>query len=213
MAAGGNPAIGMKIPDPRDAPARMANRILDEEVWAREKLEPFAGRVFTLSVGPLSTRFLIAGDGRLETAAPSASSDLDLVLAPLSVPSFLANPSRWNEFVREEGDAELGGALKELARTLPWFVEAALAKALGPMVGQRVADSGRRLLGFPEYAAQRVTESVASYARDEAGLLVRSEEMRPLREGIGIAAARIDALEQRFDALSVRAASAKPQSL
>ena len=100
------------------------------------------------------------------------------MLPPLSVPTFLANPARWNEFVREEGDAELGGALKELARTLPWFVEAALAKALGPLVGQRVADAGRRLLAFPEYAAQRVTEGVTSYARDEAGLLARSAQMR-----------------------------------
>jgi len=203
----------MKFPDPKDAPARMANRILDEEVWAREKLAPFAGRVFTLAVGPLATRFRIAGDGKLETAERAAPSDLDLVLSPLSVPSFLAAPSRWNEFVREQGDVELGGALKELARTLPWFVEAALAKVLGPMAGQRVADTGRKLLAFPEYAAQRVTEGVTSYARDEAGLLVRSAQMGPLREGVSAVAERVDALEQRVDALSTRTAAGKPQSL
>src|SRR5258705_37720 len=101
----------------------MANRILAQESWAREKLVAFAGRVFTLAVGPIAARFLITGDGMLEMAAPSLPAALDLKLSPLSVPSFLANPSRWNEFVREEGDAELGGALKELARTLPWFVE------------------------------------------------------------------------------------------
>ena len=131
----------------------------------------------------------------------------------MSVPSFLANPSRWNEFVREEGDVALGGALKELARTLPWFVEAAFAKVLGPLAGQRVADAGRRLLAFPEYAAQRVTEGVASYARDEAGLLARGEQMRAVRDGVRDVTERVDALEQRFDALSARAASGKPQPL
>ena len=203
----------MRFPNPAEAPAQIANGILEQESWARDKLAPFAGRVFTLAVGPVSTRFRITEDGKLETPAPSLPADLDLVLSPTSVPSFLANPSRWNEFVREEGDAELGGALKELARTLPWFVEAALGKALGPLAGQRAANAGRRLLAFPEYAAQRVADGVASYARDETGLLARSAQMRQFGEGVGEVAGRIDALEQRFDALSARVAAGKPQSL
>jgi len=173
----------------------------------------FAGRVFTLAVGPIEARFQITGDGMLEMAAPSLPADLVLKLAPLSVPSFLANPSRWNEFVREEGNAELGGALKELARTLPWFVEAALANVLGPLAGQRVAAAGRELLAFPEYASQRITESMASYLRDEAGLLARGARMPQLREGVREVTERVDALEQRFDALSARAAMRKPQPL
>jgi ubiquinone biosynthesis protein UbiJ len=203
----------MKLPDPAEIPARIANRILDEESWARDKLMPFAGRVFTLAAGPLTTRLQITGEGKLEVAAASAASDLDLVLSPLSVPSFLADPSRWNEFVREDGDAALGGALKELARTLPWFVEAALGKALGALAGQRVADAGRRLLAFPEYAASRVGEGVASYARDEAGLLARGQEMRPFSDGVREVAERVDVLEQRFAALSTRAARRKPRPL
>lgn len=194
----------MRFPNPADAPTRIANGILEQESWARDKLAPFAGRVFTLAVGPVSTRFLIAEDGKVQTAAPSLPADLNLVLSPMSVPSFLADPSRWNEFVREEGDAALGGALKELARTLPWFVEAALAKALGPLAGQRAADAGRRLLAFPEYAAQRVADGVASYARDEAGLLARGGDMRTHTEGVREVGQRVDALDLRFDALSAR---------
>ena len=203
----------MRFPNPAEAPAQIANGILEQESWARDKLAPFAGRVFTLAVGPVSTRFRVTEEGKLETAPPSLPADLDLVLSPMSVPSFLANPTRWNEFVREEGDAALGGALKELARTLPWFVEAALAKALGPLAGQRAADAGRRLLAFPEYAAQRVKDGVAIYARDEAGLLARGAQMRQFSEGTSEIAERVDALERRFDALSARAAGGKPQPL
>lgn len=203
----------MIFPDPLDAPARIVNRILEQESWAREKLTPFAGRVFTLAVGPVAARFGITAEGKLERAPTSAPADLDLVLSPLAVPPFLANPSRWNEFVREEGDAALGGVLKELARTLPWFVEAAFAKVLGPVAGQRAADAGRRLLAFPEYAAQRVAEGMVSYVRDEAGLLARGEQLPPLVEGVRDVAERVDALERRFDALSARSASGKPQPL
>ncbi len=197
----------MSLPNPGDVPARVANRILDDEGWAREKLAAFAGKVFTLAVGPVVSSLSITADGRFETATSAAQADLKLAISPLSIPAFLANPARWNEFVREDGDAQLGGALKELARTLPWFVEAALARVLGNVAGRRVAETGRSLLAFPEHAAQRVAESTASYARDEAGLLARAEQMSTLRDGTTDVAGRVDALAQRFEAVSARAKS------
>lgn len=192
----------MKWPDPAHAPERLANRLLASHDWAREKLAPYHGRAFSLTVGPLSSAWTVQEGGTLATAPSATVADVRLVLSPLSVPSFLADPTRWSEFVTEDGDPDFGGALKELARTLPWFVEETFAKALGPIVGQRVADAGRKLLGFPEYAAMRVAEAAGAYARDEAGLLARGADLRQLRDDVDAVAARIDALAQRIDALA-----------
>ena len=192
----------MKWPDPAEGPAGIANRMLADQSWARDKLASVAGRVFSVAVGPMSARWRIEADGRLAAAARDESVDLRLFLSPFSVPSFLADPSRWNDLVREEGDAELGGVLKELARTMPWFVEETFGKALGPVLGQRVADAGRHLLAFPEYAADRLAQSAGSYARDEAGLLATGRDFRQWREEIDVVAARVDALAARVDALA-----------
>ena len=194
----------MKWPDAGEAPARLANRLLADQQWARDKLAPYAGRVFTLAVGPGRAAWRIRNDGRLDAASSADAADLQLVIAPWSVPAFLAEPARWSEFVREEGDADFGGALKELARTMPWFVEDTFAKALGPIVGQRVADAGRKLLGFPEYAAQRVADSAASYVRDESALLARGSELRRFGGEVAEVAGRVDALELRLEALIPR---------
>jgi len=141
----------MKWPDPGAAPAQLANRMLEEQAWAREKLAPFAGRVFSLAVGPLGAAWSIRGDGTFDRAPEGAVADLKLAISPWSVPAFLADPARWNELVREEGDPDLGGALKDLARTWPWFVEETFAKMLGPVAGQRAAAStrGRHARGGP----------------------------------------------------------------
>ena len=194
----------MKWHDAGEAPARLANRMLADQHWAREKLAPFAGRVFALAVGPMRAAWRIREGGTLEAASAADAAELKLTIAPWSVPAFLADPGRWNEFVREDGDAEFGGVLKELARTLPWFVEETFAKALGPIVGQRVADAGRRLLALPEYAAQRATESMVSYARDEAGLLAHGSELHRFSEQIAQIGTRVDALESRIEALVPR---------
>lgn len=183
------------------------NRMLAHEPWARDRLASHAGRAFMVRVGPLTTGFRIAPDGTLESAPlAGATPDLALALAPHNVPAFLADPGRWNEFVSEEGDVELGGTLKELARTLPWFVEKLFARALGPIVGQRIADAGRRVLQMPEYAATRVAENVGSYARDEVQVLAHPADFRALVEETAAIEARIEALEGRLAAIAQRLA-------
>jgi ubiquinone biosynthesis protein UbiJ len=179
------------------------NRGLDRAPWALERLVPHAGRTFAIAVGPLVTTFRIAADGHVEAAPAATAPDLRLGFSPVTLPSFLAEPTRWNELVTEEGDVALGGTLKELSQTLPWLVEDAFARVLGAVVGQRAADTGRRLLAFPEYAAQRMADSVVSYARDEADLLARGDEMRPFVTETVTLAARVDALESRIDALTL----------
>jgi ubiquinone biosynthesis protein UbiJ len=194
----------MKWPDPAEGPAGIANRMLADQSWARDKLASVEGRVFSLAVGPLSATWRIEADGRLASASRDANVDLKLFMSPMSVPAFLADPSRWSQLVREEGDAELGGVLKDLARTMPWFVEETFGKALGPVLGQRVADAGRKLLAFPEYAADRLAQSAGSYARDEAGLLATGRDFRAWQRGIDEVTARVDALAARIDALAPR---------
>lgn len=191
--------------DPAAAPAALANRVLERETWARTELAAHAGRVFVVTVGPLASAMRISADGMVETAPPAGCApDLRLTLSPFAVPAFLADPARWDEFVSADGDPALAATLKELGRTLPWFVEQAFARVLGPIVGQRVADAGRHLLAFPEYAASHVGQSVASYARDEAGLLAAGAEARAFARDAAALAERVDALSARVDALAAR---------
>ena len=199
----------MTPPERRFAPlgrvaSELANRTLGREAWAREKLAAHAGRIFAVSVGPASAGLRIGPDGALESAALAGTTpDLRLTISPLRLPAFLADPRQWNEYVSEDGDVALGGTLKELARTLPWFVEQAFARALGPIAGQRLADAGRQLLAFPGHAASRFGESVSRYARDEAGLVVGEDEMRAFAGEAAALAARVDELEARVAALTL----------
>ena len=196
------PAFGF---DPTAIPTALANRVLERETWAQASLSAHAGSVFVIAVGPIATAMRIDASGKVESAPPTdGSPDLKLTLSPLALPSFLADPGRWDEFVVADGNPSLAATLKGLAETLPWFVEKAFAGALGDIVGLRVADAGRRLLTLPEYAAARVGESVASYARDEAGLVTGHADAQSFGEAASALAARVEALAARLDALAAR---------
>jgi ubiquinone biosynthesis accessory factor UbiJ len=191
--------------DPAAVPGALANRVLDREAWARQRLAGHAGRSFVIAVGPAASAFAIDEAGRVvSTSAGPDMPDLRLSVSPLDLPAFLADPTRWDRYVSAEGDPALATTLKELAPTLPWFVEQAFAGVLGNVLGQQVADTGRRLLAFPEYAAERMGASVASFAHERSGLLATGDEGRTFAEQVNALAASVDALAARIDALADR---------
>ncbi len=194
----------MPWPDPREVPTHLANRLLGQQDWARARLAPFSSRTFALAIGPMHALWTIIEGGTLAPGTEGAVADLELAISPLAVPGLLAAPTRWNELVRESGDADLAGALKDIAQTTPWLVEKLLGEMLGPVAGQRVADLGRDLLRFPGYATDRLTDSAVSYARDEAQLLAPAAAMRRFSAELAAVAATVDTLAARIDALAER---------
>ena len=178
----------------------LINRTLERESWAREKLAAHAGRSVRLRTGPIERTFAIDTEGRL--SAGEGAPDLTQTISPLRLPTLLAAPERWNELVGTEGDAALGATLAELALTLPWFVEQMLARALGPIAGQQVADAGRRLLALPEHAARRFGDSFGRYVAGETRLAVGTAEARAFAAEVSVLAARVEALVARVEALA-----------
>lgn len=182
---------------------RIANALFGSEAWARERLRTHAGRSFRVRSGPLASIFVVAHDGQVE-AIPTrdAVPDAEIQVSPLDAPALLAAPQRWDALVTSSGDAALIATLRDLATTLPWFVERSFARTFGPVAGQRLADAGRALLGFPAFATGRFAENVFAYARDEAGLLASAAEARVLADDHAALAERVDRLLARVDRMA-----------
>ena len=86
-----------------------------------------AGNEVDVTIAP-PLRF--GADGGIEAlSAREGTSDAEVAVSPLDVPALLADPSRWDELVTTTGDTALTATLRDLATTLPWFVERGLAAA------------------------------------------------------------------------------------
>lgn len=182
--------------------ARVANSMLERESWARQRLAVHAGRTFVLVSGPVVTSLRIDDTGLLQGhALADGAPDLRLVVQPWLVPGLLADPSRWDGAVTAEGDPSLAATLRELAQTGPFWIEQFFSRWVGPIVGQRLADAGRQVLGMPHQAADRLADAIAGYLRDQTGTLATAEEARVFAEQTAIVANRVDALEARLAAL------------
>jgi len=180
--------------------AALVNRALSREDWARERLAVHAGRKLRIVAGPAALTLAINPDGSF--ADSEETPDLTLTIPPLRWPALMARPERWSELVAATGDAGLAATIGELAQTLPWFIERSFARVFGPIVGAQLAETGRRLLALPGYAAERAGSSFASYASDEAGLVTGARDGSQFAAEVAAVSARVDALAERIDRLA-----------
>ena len=84
--------------DPAAIPGAIANRMLEREAWARERLAAHAGRdVRRRRRARAASAFAIDESGKVASALPSAlHAGPHAALSPLALPAFLADPARWD---------------------------------------------------------------------------------------------------------------------
>ncbi|MEP6942135.1 MAG: hypothetical protein ABI981_04330 [Betaproteobacteria bacterium] len=180
----------------------LINRTLDGEAWARERLRAHAGASFRVIVGLASVTHAIDASGRLGEA--TGEPNLTLTISPLRLPALMAQPSRWPDIVQAQGDPALASTLAELASTAPLFAEQALAKVVGPVIASQLAVAGSSAMQIPEYAAQRVGDSVAGYVGEQSDAVVDKLEARAFASEVAALSADVDALAARVDSAVAR---------
>jgi ubiquinone biosynthesis protein UbiJ len=190
---------------PAEIPARIVNRALAHEDALRGKLAAHAGATFRIVVGGAGATLAIDADGALRAAAQDAAPALTLTLRARDVAPLLHDPSRFDALVHADGDPALAATLKDLCATIPWFVERLFGDTFGAIVGQRLADAGRRMLGFPDEAATRLATGVRDYLGDEAPLATARADAGAFGDEVAAIASRVDALAARIDELAGRA--------
>ena len=187
-------------PSPEALAAQAANRALHGETWARDQLRAHAGSVITVDSGPFTSSFVVRDDGTFGPGPDGAVASLRLAISPLALPALAAEPSRWRQHVRADGDQALAATLESIAQTFPWFVERAFARAFGPIAGQALADAGRTLLSIPAAMSHQAAASVGQLAAETDAVAHRSD-FAAFSCGTAEAEARVDALAARIAAL------------
>lgn len=181
--------------------ARAANRALAGEAWARDQLALHAGQSFAIESGPVAATFTIGADGTFSAAPHDTAVALRLTVSPFALPAVAADPSRWRQDVRADGDAAFAATLEAIAQTAPWFVERTFAAVFGPIAGQALADAGRTLLAIPLSLSQHAASSLGQFA-GEGDLVAQRRDVDGFAREVAGLEARVDALAARVAALA-----------
>jgi ubiquinone biosynthesis protein UbiJ len=178
------------------------NHLLEPAPWARERLAPFAGRTWRVTLAPLpDLTFVVAASGTLEASDATPEPDLVVALTPAALPAL----ARRDESVLREmtfsGDAELAAALQFLARHLQWDVEEDLSRVVGDVAAHRIAGGARDFLAWQKEAALRLGQNVAEYLTEEAGVIAAPADVTAFARAVDDLRDAVERLEKRIEHL------------
>ena len=174
------------------------NHLLAREEWARERLQPFAGKAVHIRIAPTPTlRLRISAAGMIE-AADAGEADLALDIRAVTLPGLLRHDEAALREIGIQGDTELAAAVQFLFRNLRWEVEEDLSRVFGDAAAHRLAQSGRAFMAWQRDATARAGENVAEYLQDEARLLVRRHEVEAFGSDLAALRDAVERLEKRI---------------
>ncbi|NYT62693.1 SCP2 sterol-binding domain-containing protein [Alcaligenaceae bacterium] len=184
--------------------ARMLNKLLQRESWARDRLSRHSGKTARFMLGSITVSLTIQAGGLLEPSDPVIVPDVTLTIpanriTQLPVVLRARDPALLTELMHIQGDAGLAQAVSDLARDLRWDIEDDLSGLVGDIAARRLLQTGRAVVEGVQVSAERLAGNVSEFISEESGLMAS-------RPAFNDHAARLQGMQALLERLEVRVA-------
>ncbi|AEC21924.1 hypothetical protein PT7_3384 [Pusillimonas sp. T7-7] len=190
--------------------ARMLNKLLQRESWARDRLSRHSGKTVGFKAGSFKMGLSIQSDGLVQPSDQAVTPNVTLTIPAdqlAELPGVLRarDPALLTELLHVEGDAGLAQVVSELARDLRWDIEDDLSRVVGDVAATRMVQAADALKTGVQMAASRLAGNASEYLTEESALMAS----RPAYDDW---AARMQAMRRRLDQLDHRIAALASRS-
>ena len=190
---------------------RLLNHLINQNSWARDQLQPFAGKAVRFNIPPVSATITVLEDGGLamagETAEPEAT-----VIVPFSVAlRLLADDEAANTLITLEGDTELATALGKVLRNIQWEYEEDLSQLIGDAAAHQIGEFGRKAASEAKRQTLNVAQMFSEYWQEEQPLIAKKRHVEHFLRDVDALREDVERFEKRLDKLT-ETTKAKPRA-
>lgn len=180
------------------------NHLLRASAWAREALQPHAGKVARFRCPPFETRLVVLDSGEVAPAAAEAADAVTLTLTPgLMLRVAARDDTAWRDVVTD-GDTGLAETIHQLWRHLRWDAEEDLSKIVGDIAAHRIAGSGRALQQWAQSGGDNLARALAEYWTEEQPLIATTADVAAFNAEVDHLRDDVARLEKRIARLDAR---------
>ncbi len=179
------------------------NHLLSQNSWAKEKLQPLAGKTILLAVSPVQTKLTLLGDGTFAAASGDATADAEIRLGVGAALRMLVDPASAMGLASLSGDMELASTIGKVLQNLRWDTEEDISRIVGDIPAHELSRASRRIRQEIGRQASSVAGMFAEYWLEEDPLIAKkphldrfAREVDTLREDAERLEKRLARLEQ-----------------
>jgi ubiquinone biosynthesis protein UbiJ len=187
---------------PEIVAASLANHLLAQAGWARDRLARFQGRGFSFSCGGQHVSLRVVERGMLKSASADEVVEVHVELPPDTPLRLLRGRSEVMAATRISGPADFADALGFVLRNLEWDAEGDMARLVGDIAAHRLVGVLRAAADWQRQASENLLRNLGEYAVYEAGWLPQASQVKSFRSDVESLEHDIEALEKRALRLS-----------
>lgn len=181
---------------------RLLNHLINQNLWAREQLQPFGGKTVRFNIPPISATLTVLEDGGLAMAGESSSPDASISI-PLPVAiRLLANDDSAATLATLEGDTELASTLAKILRGISWEYEEDLSKLIGDIPAHEIAEFGRKATTEIKSQSVNLAQMLSEYWQEEQPIIAKKRHIDTFNQEIDSLREATERLEKRIEKLS-----------
>lgn len=182
------------------------NRLLRQNAWALQKLQPFAGKCLRVDCFPVTLLFGIGETGEAVVVTSDIAPDVTVRLTPGVMLRLAARDASARNDIAVEGDPQLAVALNHVTRNLRWDVEQDLSRVFGDIAAHRMVETGRKLDHWGRQGADNLARSFAEYWTEERPLIAARADIEQFIREVDTLRDDLARLEKRIERLGSRGA-------
>jgi ubiquinone biosynthesis accessory factor UbiJ len=183
------------------------NHLLDQHLWARERLRPHAGQIMEFRASPMPPVRLQIDESGHVGPADAGESDLVVTAKPGVIPFLVRRGPDTSQAFDFTGRADLADTVRDLLRHLDWDAEEDLSRLIGDVAAHRMASAGRDFVAWQREAAERLAQNFAEYVSEEQPLLMSRAQFESLSRQNTELLEALERLEQRVQRAEASAAT------
>src|SRR5476649_1771919 len=153
------------------------NHLLRSASWARERLQPFAGKIARFELAPFTVTLTILDSGEVADAPAAAAPDASFTLTPGIALRMLAGDSDAWQKVAGAGDTALAREILYIAQNLSWDVEEDLSRVFGDIAAHRMVKAANELKRWQRDSADSFARAAAAYWTEERRLIAAKQDV------------------------------------
>lgn len=181
---------------------RLLNHLINQNIWAKEQLQPFGGKTVRFSIPPISATLTVLEDGGLAIAGDSALADASVII-PLPVAfRLLANDDAAATLATLEGDTELAAALAKVLRGISWEYEEDLSKIIGDIPAHQFSEFGRKAVSEVKSQGLNLMQMLTEYWQEEQPVIAKKRHVETFNQAVDTLREDSERLEKRIEKLS-----------
>lgn len=188
---------------------RLLNHLINQNLWAKEQLQPFGGKTVSFSIPPVHANVTVLEDGGLAMAGESASIDASVII-PLPVAlRLLANDDAAITLATLEGDTELAATLAKVLRGISWEYEEDLSKLIGDIPAHQTAEFGRKAVREIKSQSINLAQMLSEYLQEEQPMIAKKRHINHFNHEVDTLREDTERLEKRIEKLFKKINSSK----